>query len=336
MPVSQRGQGVLRVPGRRLSEKRTGFAAAVRAELAHLWPEKPCCLQAELAGILAFGGHWEQAGGELRFATSQAAVARLVYRLLKAAIRVSSQVVARRRTFQLVVGFSPGLWRWMHARPGLVDRHRRLVRRQWSRYGLAATCCRRAFLRGAFLAAGSVNNPRLGYHLEILLPSEEWGSTLGEMLAGFGLKPGLCHRRGLPLLYFKEGEQIAQFLNIIGAHAAYLEFESARVMKEVRGRVNRLVNCDTANLNRTVEAGLRQAALIARLKEEGSFGHLPANLRELAELRLAHPEASLRELGQMLTPRLGKTAVRYRLKRLEELAEEGAKNKPGDTDCGPK
>jgi DNA-binding protein WhiA len=178
------------------------------------------------------------------------------------------------------------------------------------------------------LAAGSVNNPRLGYHLEILLPSEAWGANLAEMLAGFGLKPGLCRRRGLPLLYFKEAEQIAQFLNVIGAHAAYLEFESARVMKEVRGRVNRLVNCDTANLNRTVEAGLRQAAMIARLKEQGGFRELPAGLQELAELRLAHPEASLRELGQMLTPRLGKTAVRYRLKRLEELAGEGAKNKP--------
>jgi DNA-binding protein WhiA len=290
-------------------------------------------MQAELAGVLTFAARWDgTAPHGLRVTTPQAAVARLVYRLLKSAVGVRPGVVAGRRTYRLEADLTPELWRWMDAWPGLLDRHRRYTRRQLQRTGLAAGCCRRAFLRGAFLVAGSVSSPRGGYHLEILLPSEAWGFNLAEILASFGLTGAVCRRRGSSVLYFKDGEQIARLLTLVGAHTSYLEFESARVLKEVRSRVNRLVNCDTANLNRTVDAGLKQAALIARLRERGAWTDLPEGLRQVAELRLAHPEASLRELGQMLTPRLGKTAVRYRLKLLEQMAvESGAKAPAAET-----
>lgn len=305
------------------------FGANVKAELAHLWPEKPCCQQAELAGILTLGGHVEERDGSsfLTVGSHQAAVARLVYRLLRDCCRVKPQVLASQHFYRLLVPLTPELWRWLGDRPGLLDRNRRYSLRQFRRAGLGGNCCRRAFLRGAFLVAGSVNNPRHDYHLEILLPARPWGANFAELLLPFGLKPHLTTRRGSPVLYFKDGEQIAQFLNVIGAHAAFLDFESARVYKEVRNRVNRLVNCDTANLNRTVEASLRQAATIAYLRDCLGMAELPANLREIAELRLRYPDASLRELGQMLTPRLGKAAVSYRLRRLEELAARLAKER---------
>lgn len=298
------------------------FGANVKAELAHLWPEKPCCQQAELAGILALGGQLVEREGVtlLTFGSHQAAVARLVYRLLRDCCRVKPQVQTTQHFYRLAVPLDPDLWRWLAERPGLLDRNRRYSLRQFRRAGLANNCCRRAFLRGAFLAAGSVNDPRHAYHLEVLLPNQAWGANLAALLLPFGLKPHLTTRRNTPVLYFKDGEQIGQFLNVIGAHAALLDFEGARVYKEVRNRVNRLVNCDTANLNRTVEASLRQAASIAYLRDCLGLAALPANLREVAELRLQYPDASLRELGQMLTPRLGKAAVSYRLRRLEELA----------------
>ena len=298
------------------------FAAAVKAELAHLFPDKPCCQQAELAAVLSLAGELkalEGAGGIL-VSTRQASVARLVYRLVKECCGAKPTLVIRPRSFGLLIPVTPEVISWASRWPGLLDPKRPGSLRQLRRSGLALSCCRCSFLRGSFLAAGSLNDPRSGYHLEVRLPSAAWGAYLGGLLASFGLAPHLTTRRGTPLLYLKGGEQVAQFLNLVGAHAAYLEMESARVYKEVKGRVNRLVNCDTANLGRTVEASMRQAAAIAYLDNRLGLSNLPKNLREVAELRLAHPDASLKELGQMFSPRLGKAAVRHRLRQLEELA----------------
>lgn len=307
------------------------FAVYVKAELARIWPEKACCRQAELAGLVAFAGCLEEKenGPYLVLRTGQAAVARLLYRLLRAGLDVRPKVDTGTHRYYLLAPLTPVLLQWLDRRPGLLDRNQRLSQRQLRRVGLGGSCCRRAFLRGAFLVAGSVSNPRAGYHLEISLPGAAWGHNLALLLLPFKLQPHLAERRGGTILYFKDGEQVARFLNVIEAHAALLDFESARVYREVRNRVNRLVNCDTANLNRTVEASMRQVASICRLGNFIDLAELPPGLREVAALRLQYPDATLRELGQMLKPRVGKAAVSYRLRRLEELAAQLAKERAG-------
>ncbi|MCI8471360.1 MAG: DNA-binding protein WhiA [Clostridia bacterium] len=175
----------------------------------------------------------------------------------------------------------------------------------------------KAIIRGAFMGAGSVNNPEKEYHLEVDFGNEQ---NLQEMKKALQ-QLGICVKT-LPLvIYIKEGEEISKFLALIGANKAVMQFEDIRIQKEMRGKVNRLVNCETANLNKTINASIEQIAAIKKLQENGKFKKLEDNLKEIAILRLENPNISLIELGKLLKEPVGKSGVNYRLKKIMEIAK---------------
>lgn len=181
---------------------------------------------------------------------------------------------------------------------------------------------KRAYIRGAFLGGGSISNPEKTYHLEFVTHNYDYAIELSKLINTYSLSSKVIQRKNSYVIYIKEGEQIVDLLNIIGAHSSLLQLENIRIMKEMRNNVNRLVNCETANLSKTVNAAVRQVESIKLIEEEIGLDRLPKNLREVAELRLEFPDESLKELGAMLNPPVGKSGVNHRLRRIEKIAEE--------------
>lgn len=181
---------------------------------------------------------------------------------------------------------------------------------------------KRILIRGAFLGAGSINNPENKYHLEIKFSSLENANCVKQILQEFGLNFKSLNRSGKHCVYLKEGEEISNFLALIGANSAVLKFEDIRVQREMRGKVNRLVNCKSANLNKTLNASIEQIDAIKKLQDTNKFNKLDDNLKEIALLRLENPDMPLSELGKLLTVPVGKSGVNYRLKKIIEIAGE--------------
>jgi DNA-binding protein WhiA len=182
-------------------------------------------------------------------------------------------------------------------------------------------------LRGAFLGGGSVNKPEGDYHLELIAANVEFAETLVRLLKYFSLPVGLTERKNANIVYLKHSNAIVDFLKIIGTQEALVEFENVREVKQMRNKVNRLVNCETANLQKTVNAALRQVERIMLIDKVIGLSNLPPALREAAMLRLAHPEATLAELVDAAASRVGRSGMNHRLRKLEEIA-----NKLGDGD----
>lgn len=176
----------------------------------------------------------------------------------------------------------------------------------------------KAMIRGAFMGSGSVNNPEKEYHLEVELGNEQNLEELVKILQLLGIHVKTFQTS----VYIKEGEEISKFLALIGAGKAVMQFEDIRVQKEMRGKVNRLVNCEAANLNKTMNASIQQIAAIKKLQETGKFNQLDDILKEIAILRLENPNMPLIELGKLLKEPVGKSGVNYRLKKIMELADE--------------
>lgn len=180
----------------------------------------------------------------------------------------------------------------------------------------------RAVIRGIFLGSGSINNPENKYHLEINFSNNKNLEEVMNILVKLGIKVKKINTQNKYGIYIKEGEEISKLLALIGANNAVLKFEEIRIQREMRGKVNRLVNCETANLNKTINASVAQISAINKLKDNGKFNKLSENLKEIAELRLSNPDISLIELGKMLKNPVGKSGVNYRLKKIIELADE--------------
>lgn len=180
----------------------------------------------------------------------------------------------------------------------------------------------KALTRGIFLGSGSVNNPENKYHLEIILSNKRNAQIIKELLEKMQIHLKELERKNGYSLYIKEGEEISKFLAFIGANSSVLKFEEIRVIREIKNNVNRKVNCETANLNKTINASVKQIEAIKKLKATGKFKNLSANLKEVANLRLENPDASLVELGQMLENPIGKSGVNHRLNQLIELARK--------------
>ncbi len=178
----------------------------------------------------------------------------------------------------------------------------------------------KAFIRGCFLGAGSINNPENSYHLEIVLSNENNLKVFQELLSNFDIHIKELITKNRYSAYIKEGEEISKLLAVIGANRAVMQFEDIRIQKEMRGKVNRIVNCETANLSKTINAAIEQIAAIKKLQEEGKFNKLDDNLKEIAILRIENPDMPLVELGKLLKEPLGKSGVNYRLKKIMEIA----------------
>lgn len=180
----------------------------------------------------------------------------------------------------------------------------------------------RAIIRGLFLGSGSINNPENKYHLEIVFKQDKNINEIIYILKKLGINIKRMETKNKYSIYIKEGEEISKFLALIGANKAVMQFEDIRVQKEMKGKVNRLVNCETANLNKTINASIEQIAAIRKLQETGKFNKLNDNLKEIANLRLENPDIPLADLGKLLKSPVGKSGVNYRLKKIMEIAND--------------
>ena len=183
-------------------------------------------------------------------------------------------------------------------------------------------CCKRAYITASFLCSGSVSDPDKYYHLEIVNPQYEHAKELKRLVAQFSVEMKMIERKGHYVLYLKEGELIVDMLNIIGAHRSLMEIENLRILKEMRNNVNRIVNCETANINKVVSAAVRQIEAIKYIEKRGMLNTLPIQLLEIARLRLDNEQASLKELGEMLSVPIGKSGVNHRLNKICKMADE--------------
>ena len=184
------------------------------------------------------------------------------------------------------------------------------------------SCCRRAYLRGAFLCTGSMSDPAKGYHLELVTDNERKAFQIQYLIREFELDAKVIRRKKYFVVYLKEGSNIVDFLNICEAHVSLMQFENERIVKEMRNSINRRVNCETANISKTVNAAAKQISDIEKIRDRIGFSNLPENLREMAIARIEHPDASLKELGQYLVPPVGKSGVNHRLRKLSEIADD--------------
>lgn len=187
---------------------------------------------------------------------------------------------------------------------------------------LHSICCKRAFIRGAFLSTGSISNPDKKYHFEIVCHSFEQASQLMKELNFFELDAKIVKRKNHYVVYMKEGEKIVDALNIMEAHISLMDLENIRILKDVRNQVNRKVNCEMANIKKAVSAAVKQKEDIEYIISRNAFLSLPKNLREIAELRLEYPTSSLQKLGQKLDPPVGKSGVNHRMRKISEIAED--------------
>ena len=280
----------------------------------------------KVSGTLAFSG----SGLSFKMTTENPASARLVFTLLKEHFNIHSKLMVKKSNslkknniYMVVITEEMGV-RDLLDKTGILKDIDGIMSLN---YRIDNEICsneeeKKAYIRGAFIGGGSISNPEKTYYLEFVTHSEEYANDLRDLINTFSLNSKVIQRKNSFIIYIKEGEQIVDLLNIIGAHTSLLEVENIRIMKEMRNNVNRLVNCETANLSKTVNAAVRQVESIKLIQEKIGLKRLPQNLREVAELRLNYPDESLKELGEMLDPPVGKSGINHRLRKIEKIAEE--------------
>lgn len=312
---------------RKRGEMSMSFAAETKKELT-LVETSPCCEKAELSALIRMNGTVQLSNQRviLDISTENAAIARRIYSLVKKTFEVHAELLVQKKMrlkknnvyivrvpaqVQQILQKLHIVSEGFQFTPGI---DRRMLRKD---------CCRRAYLRGAFLAGGSVNSPEgSSYHLEIASMYEEHCKALVDLANGFGLNARCIERKKGFVFYIKEGEKITELLSLIGAHQALLKFENVRIMKDMRNSVNRIVNCETANLNKTIGAAVRQIENIKLLDSEIGLENLPEKLREVAEIRLQYPDINLKEVGDLLKGSVSKSGVNHRLRKIDEMAEK--------------
>jgi len=302
------------------------FSAQTKRELCRIEPESVCCYLAELSGIICasgsiiFRGHGEK---RLCIETENNALARRIFKLYKTVFDVVPELVtlhhARlggRNSYRLNLANEDASF----VLEGCgIDMSRRTVPKDIT----TRKCCRKSFMRGVFLACGSVTDPGKDAHLELVLNDEGFADALQKFIqTRFNLDIHKTVRRGMILLYYKEQEAITDTLSIMGAQKARFAMDELIIQKALRNRANRAVNCDSANVQRTISAAEKQTAAIERVLTGGRRGELTQELLEAAELRLANPELSLEDLGKLCDPPVGKSGIYHRLHRIEKMANE--------------
>ena len=300
-------------------ENKMSFSGNIKEELERVSASSRHCQLAELAAIYDFCGKpSEESDGKMVISSENELAVRKYFTLLKKTFNMYKDCPAGSVKYRKKGAY----YRLEIDDPEEAGRVRSAI-------GMASatmqSCCRRAYVRGAFLAAGSVSDPEKSYHLEIVCQDERQAHFLAELLESFDIEAKVIIRKKYHVLYVKDGTKIVETLNVMGAHVALMDFENMRILKEMRNSVNRKVNCETANIGKTVTAAQRQIEDIRRLMNSNAYSRLSPELRAIAELRVAYPEATLKELGEMSTPPLGKSGVNHRLRKLSRLAGESVK-----------
>lgn len=290
------------------------FSSDVKAELARQCSKSRHCQLAELAGMLELEGVLDPATGVLALSSDNELLSEKFCSLVYKAFG-----------YDATEGLDPSQSReiLLALRWGTVfDTRQTLGEQRTDGLLVQQMCCRRAFIRGAFMAAGSISDPNKSYHFEIVCRTMPQAEQLQKLMDGFEADAKIVERKDRYVLYLKEGSQIVDMLNVMEAYVALMQLENVRILKEMRNTVNRKVNCETANINKTVNAAVKQMEDIKKIREVIGFDHLPASLAEIAQVRLEHPEATLKELGTFLDPPVGKSGVNHRLRKLAEIAED--------------
>lgn len=305
------------------------FSSKTKEELSRLKTDDRCCQIAEVSAILRMAGAIKLRGQQrisMDIVTENAATARLVYTLLKKNMGVQVEIYVKdhkmlKKGHLYVVTVedartileSLGI---IHFENGYLELEEGLPEKL-----LKKPCCMRAYIRGAFLGGGSVSDPERGYHLEFVTHSSFFAESFVELLSAYEIQGKITERKGSYIVYLKEGDQIVDLLNVIGAHNALLSFENTRIIKMLRNNVNRIVNCETANMSKTIDAAYKQVMDIEFIRDRVGLSYLSDNLQEIAAVRLENREASLKELGELLSRPVGKSGVNHRLKKIESIAE---------------
>ena len=309
------------------------FSSKVKDELSRQVNPARHCQIAEIAAILSLCGKIkisDQDHFSIEIHTENVAVARKYFTLLKKTFNIGTDVSIRRgaylkrnRTYIVAVREHEDAIRVLQAAKllneyGEVSENLSVVRN----VVVQNTCCRRAFIRGAFLASGSISDPEKFYHFEIVCATQPKAEQLRELIATFDIEAKIVRRKKYYVVYIKEGSQIVDILNVMEAPVALMELENIRIVKEMRNSVNRQVNCEAANINKTVSAAVKQMDDIRYIQAVIGLDGLPDNLREMALVRLERPDATLKELGEALNPPVGKSGVNHRLRKLGILADD--------------
>ena len=309
------------------------FSSQIKEELSRQVAPARHCQIAEIAAILSLCGRIQISGDDhysIKFHTENVTVARKCFTLLKKTFNISTDISIRRnahlgknRVYSVCVKQHEDALRVLKATKLLDDSGE--IGENLSVVGnvvVQNSCCRRAFLRGAFLASGSISDPEKFYHFEIVCATEPKAKQIQSIMATFNVDAKIVLRKKYFVVYIKEGNQIVDMLNVMEAPLSLMELENIRIIKEMRGNVNRQVNCETANINKTVSAAVKQINDIVYIRDTVGFESLPAGLVEIARARLEKPEATLKELGEDLEPPVGKSGVNHRLRKLCEIAEQ--------------
>ena len=304
------------------------FASETKKERTNL-ELKPCCSKVELSALIRMNGSLSFSNRKLVIdvQTENAAIARRIYTLLKKNYEVNVELLVRKKMKLkknniYIVRFAEKAQEILMDLQILGEGF--TINHSISKEFVSKKCCRRSYLRGAFLAGGSVNNPETSaYHLEIYSLYKEHNDALCELMNGFELRAKTLERKKGFITYLKEADKISEFLSIVGAHTAIFRFEDVRIVRDMRNSVNRLVNCETANLNKTIGASLRQVENIQFIDQTIGLDILPDKLREIAELRVAYQDVTLKELGEMVSGgKVSKSGINHRLRKIDEIANK--------------
>lgn len=308
------------------------FSKEVKEELSKQIPTARHCQIAEIAAIISLCGRIAiNIKNEyfIKIYTENLTVARKYFILIKKTFRINAEISIRHSrnskkgtNYCIVIKKGQESIRILRATK-LID-HEGEIKENLSIISnlvLQNTCCKRAFLRGAFLAAGSISAPEKTYHFEIATPSQPKSEQVRNIMKAFHLDAKIVRRKKYYVVYLKEGAQIVDVLNVMEAPIALMNLENVRILKEMRNSINRQVNCETANINKTVVAATKQIDDIKFIRDVIGFSQLSEGLEEIARLRIEQPDASLKELGALLYPPIGKSGVNHRLRKLSIIAE---------------
>ena len=310
------------------------FSSNVKSELLHCFGEEEHCNLLELTAILNLCGQIIENENKIciKVQTENVVVARKTFTLIKKNFMIECSITVRRnsqlkknRIYILTAGRNK-------SKSEMLELLRKcgadICNSEGQRFVPAQNslfydfCCKKAYIRGAFLASGSINDPEKTYHMEFVSPTENFGLRLMDVINSFGIESKCIQRKEHFVVYIKDGEQISDLLNIMGAHVSLMEFENIRILKDMRNNVNRKVNCETANLNKTVNAAVKQIEDIEFIRDNYGLSYLPPALYATAVARLEFPEASLKELGEKMSPHVGKSGINHRLHKISEIAKE--------------
>lgn len=307
------------------------FSGEVKEELAKHVSASRHCQIAELAAMIHFCGKIQDINGKkaLVFHTENQSVIRKYFTLLEKTFNIeigTSQEILERQgrshTYSFILEEEQKVYKILQTVKLLsVEDEVLSFEQPVDTMLIKNSCCQRAFLRGVFLTAGSMSDPEKSYHLELVCTNEMQAIQLRDIIQGFQVEAKIVLRKKYYVVYLKEGGGISDLLNIMEAHVSLMEFENQRIVKEMRNSINRRVNCEAANITKTVNASSKQIEDILLIRDNYGFNNLQEGLREIAEVRLDYPDATLKELGQYLNPPVGKSGVNHRLRKLSELAD---------------